>query len=312
MTRSLNLLAHYDKTLAEINRELAESIIKEVIVVKKKGNKAVTVALFASLVVISTFAYIFFSYFVNISGQSINTGASLPNDSMLSSEEKLGYVSVQIFEFADETAILSEDKSLTVAINDKSVVSEAEPIVRDNVYTDKEKSLGAISAIPTTITEPPKVAVAPAKPAPVKKPAPVAVKPPVVAQVADKQYYLLFEGLNSNEYENIKKINLNFNLSNNIIDIAGVVNVVWRVYEITPDGDIVLNDNKVKYVNEFNDKEDAINFAKTNSIQSVIRSEELDNRIYTVKLSHTTLDDAKKFAVATDIKDKVIKIVRAK
>ncbi len=314
MAHNLNLLANYEKSLADINRELAERMKKEAVVVKKKSNKALIVALLALLTMVGVFAYLFFYYFINISGQSIESEFDALNENMQSTEETLGYVSVQIFEFADETDTLADNKTLIAPIKDVAPEKVAQEIKRDNAYTDKKEMLKTIngSEVQDAKPEPKKEPVVAAKPVPKPTPKPAPAVKPVPAKPAEKQYYLLFENINSEEYNRIKKINLNFNLTDNIIDVSGDVSVMWRVYEITPDGDITLSGNKVKYVSEFTDKNEAVDYAKQNDIQSVIRAEDVDNRIYTIKLSQTTIEKAKEFAVSTDIKDKVIKIVRTK
>lgn len=285
--RNLNLYNYYDKSLAEINKDYLS--LKDAKKSKSgKGSKGKHLALILlAVLVLSTSVgiYIFTKSSVTTQETVVPTVAQKPD--LRSTEEKLGYIKVQIFEFADEAPETARPNA---------------PI-KENLLQNAE--------IPAPAEKAPETAKTKETPAPAKKE--IASKAETTKTAAPvKKYSVTFEGIDPKEYDTVNSIALKYKFTPEITDSFSVSKAWWRVYRVEPSSKTVIGGKNVEKVKDFVTKEEAVAYARENNIQSVIRLEEETDKTYTLKLCCGDLDTSKKLAEDCNIRNKTIKIIREK
>lgn len=313
---NLNLYNYYDKSLADINREYLNSrkVRKTKAKETSKGKKVFLLMLLA--IAITVPVGIFVGKQLSDTALEVILPKEPPKADLRSTEEKLGYVKVQIFEFADEAAPISVDEAKA-----KQAQIQQNEIEKNKSDKDEKEATEALIAarkeyIPKVEEEEKKLEekqVAKAdKPVENKK---ENIKPPTPATKAtpvEKKYSILFEDIDNTQFDTINSLASEYRVTSEIKESIKNYNVYWRVYRLSPESKLVIGGKNVEKVRDFKDKEEAITFAKEHNIQSVIRLEEENNNIYTVSLCCISLDSAKKIAESSNIMNKTIKIIREK
>lgn len=272
---NLNLLNYYDKSLADVNKELAELVLKrQPDVVRVFPLKKVLISLSVLLVVA-----IFVAYYVGFFGTK--TVAPIieaePPPDLRTEEEKLGYVQIQIFEF-DE--------------NMPNIENKPQPINKDNASDDegtkaKQEALKKKEIVKNPTTEA----------AAIKKPTPQQAK----QAVPEKEYSILFEDVNERQYSRIRRLNANRNVE--ILNSTSNTFSIWKVYEKLPNGE---NQHREDFLTQ----NDAMEYAKSSNIDALIQQVSNTDKTYNVRICCTSLDIAKRIAQDANIEDRIIKIVR--
>ena len=222
-------------------------------------------------------------------------------------EEKQGYVQIQIFEFADtptetitEPAVQNDSKTIksidnnSIALNNTSSTVSMVDKVNIN-QTDKKETKKKEKKESTAVT----------KPKEQKKAAPPA---PVVV----KEYAILFENINENQYNKIKELSSKNNTKLEVVDAYSNTYSVWKVYEKDDIGSQVVDGTSVTHLEDFLTQEDAVEYAAKRNIQALIKQVGITEKSYNIRLCCTDIDKAKNIAQSSNITDRIIKIVRKK
>lgn len=333
--QNLNLYNYYDKSLADINKDhldaLAASRAK---VAPSKSNKGL-IATFFILLMIGGGAGGYYYYQQKIEENFVKTHYAKPSGPDLrSTEEKLGYVKVQIFEFADEKAKPEPEpvkepayeSALATKIKDFASSDIANTPERATAYDEKKQLVDSVdkigskpavkaqsvssSAAKTETENPPAKTPEATRPGVPPKQAQAVAKatPPVVNK--EKIYSIVFEDIDNAQYDFLRKAGSVFKAKYETVGSKPAQKTVWRLYRMNDNGDILVGDKKASFIKDFNDKEEAVRFAKDNKIQSIIRSEDVDNGLYSAKFCCMNMDNAKKFAETSNITNKTIRIIR--
>ena len=279
---NLNLYNYYDKSLADINREYLESLKYKP---KKKTKSRFDRRHFLALAIV------------------LLTGLGVANYL----EEIQGYVQIQIFEFADtptetitEPAVQNDSKTIksidnnSIALNNTSSTVSTVDKVNIN-QTDKKETKKKEKKESTAVT----------KPKEQKKAAPPA---PVVV----KEYAILFENINENQYNKIKELSSKNNTKLEVVDAYSNTYSVWKVYEKDDIGSQVVDGTSVTHLEDFLTQEDAVEYAAKRNIQALIKQVGITEKSYNIRLCCTDIDKAKNIAQSSNITDRIIKIVRKK
>ena len=276
--------------MAEINKDYLS--LKDAKKSKSgKGSKGKHLALVLLAVLVLSTAigiYIFSKSSVTAQETVVPTVAQKPD--LRSTEEKLGYVKVQIFEFAD----------------DAPETAQPNAPIKENLLQKAE--------IPAPAEKAPETAKTKETPAPAKKDAPIkAETTKTAAPIAPaKKYSVTFEGIDPKEYDTVNSIALKYKFTPEIMDSFSVSKAWWRVYRVEPSSKTIVGGKNVEKAKDFVTKEEAVAYARENNIQSVIRLEEETDKTYTLKLCCGDLDTSKKLAEDCNIRNKIIKIIREK
>lgn len=327
--QNLNLYNYYDKSLADINKDYLEAIGALRLKAAPRKGKGGLVALFLAVILVAGGGGGYFYYRQKADENFVKAHYAKPSGPDLrSSEEKLGYVKVQIFEFADEpvkTDKPTEEKyesALAAKIKSFATSAGAPQQERPTAYDEKKQLVDSIDKIGSQQIPTPRTETASKPPAPTtfkipeapalktnKEPTIVAkATPPVV--IKEKTYAIIFEDVNKNQYDFLQKAGSVFRVKAETVDSKPATKTIWRLYRMDNYGDVMVGDKKANFIKDFNDKEEAIRFAKDNKIQSIIRSEDVDSGVYSARFCCTTLDNAKKFAETSNITNKTIRIIR--
>lgn len=330
--QNLNLYNYYDKSLADINKDYLDALAASRAKVAPKKKSKGLVAMFFILLMAAGGGYYYYQQ--KIEENFVKTHYAKPSGPDLrSSEEKLGYVKVQIFEFADEPAKTEQPKEPTyesaLATKIKEFASSNSPKTqeRPTAYDEKKQLVDSVdktgakpavkpqqtaAPVAQNPTETPKVktpeTIVPT--APVKQTQTVAKATPPVIVNKEKIYSIVFENIDNAQYDFLRKAGSIFKAKYETVGSKPAQKTVWRLYRMNDDGDILVGDKKASFIKDFNDKEEAVRFAKDNKIQSIIRSEDVDNGLYSVRFCCMNLDNAKKFAETSNITNKTIRIIR--
>ena len=300
---NLNLYSYYDKSLADINKDYlnAKNAKKEKKQSKGKGKKLALIV-FLSVALATVAGIILGKQLSKTALESVQTEAPAKPD-LRSREEKLGYVKVQIFEFTDEAANTeSYAKPVSEAVVPVEDKAKEDPIEKNE---DKKPIQPAEQSKPVE-----DIAPAPKNKTPQKASA-VATNQKATEKTV-KKYSIVFENINTGEYNTVNSLAAKYKLVPEIKNYVNNPVSFWRVYRIEPTSKTVIGGKNVEKVQDFTDKNAAVAYAKEHNIQSVIRFEEEDNKIYTIKLCCTSLESAKKMAESSNIRNKTIKIIREK
>ncbi len=300
--RNLNLYNCYDKSLADINRDYLTSKNAK----KEKngaGGKSKSLALvLLAAVILAVPAGIYLGHKLSETTQETILAPAPPKPDLRSTEEKLGYVKVQIFEFADEAP---ETAAAPAPAEKEQRPAEITAAAEKTAEKAPEKT-----AAKGAEKEKPRETPAPAK----KEPAPrtETAKAAVPAKAAEKRYSVTFEGIDPKEYDTVNSLALKYKFTPEITDSSSISRTLWRVYRMEPSSKTVIGGKNVEKVKDFATKEEAVAYAKENNIQSVIRLEEEVDKTYALRLCCGDLESSKKLAEASNIRNKTIKIVREK
>ena len=299
--QNLNLYNYYDKSLADIHKDYIEALNAKKPQVKKRtsSGKLIAAAVFAVLLVLAGGGFIVYYKMFN-KVEPTKRYAKPKGPDLRSTEEKLGYVKVQIFEFVDEPLISTptdDDKYESPIAAKVRELAEAEAQKqkkeRLTVYDEKKKIVDAVDK--TIPKKPEKIAMTTSTP-----------------QKTIKTYAVVFEDLNKEQYEFVIKAGTIFKMKPDLLSSNPDLTTVWRLYRVGGVGDVLIGGQKAEFIKDFDNKEDAVQFAKDNKIQSIIRSEDINSGTYTVKLCCSILENAKKFAENSNILNKTIKIIQEK
>lgn len=302
--RNLNLYNCYDKSLADINRDYLtfKNAKKEK---SGAGGKSKSLAIvLLTAVILAVPAGIYLGHKLSETTQETILASAPPKPDLRSTEEKLGYVKVQIFEFADEAPGTAATPAPAPAEKEQrptEITAAAEKTVEK--APEKTVAKGAEK-------EKPKETSAPAK----KEPAPRTgtAKAAVPAKEVEKRYSITFEGIDPKEYDTVNSLALKYKFTPEITDSSSISRILWRVYRMEPSSRTVIGGKNVEKVKDFATKEEAVAYAKENNIQSVIRLEEEVDKTYALRLCCGDLESSKKLAEASNIRNKTIKIIREK
>ena len=200
---NLNLYNYYDKSLADINREYLESLKYKP---KKKTKSRFDRRHFLALAIILLTGLGVANYLGVFDEPVVETVQTPPPVDTRTEEEKQGYVQIQIFEFADtptetitEPAVQNDSKTIksidnnSIALNNTSSTVDKVNINQTNKKETEKKEKKESTAV--------------TKPKEQKKVAPPA---PVVV----KEYAILFENINENQYNKIKHIGITHKQTN--------------------------------------------------------------------------------------------------
>lgn len=315
--QNLNLYNYYDKSLADINKNYLETTSSGKIVKKKSGHGKTIAALLFAVILISG-GYYGYENFINVKPERPKY-AKLEGPDLRSTEEKLGYVKVQIFEFADEPAtqdVVKEEKyesTLAAKIREFSKSETLKNEKRPTAYDEKKKIVDSVNKTQTAnkTNIPPQAPKAetgtPAK----NIAATVATSPKTGTPVTKvKTYAVVFEDISKDEYDFLKKAGPLFKMNSELLDEQPKMVTVWRLYRMNDKGGILIGGKNADFIQDFNNKETAIKFAKDNDIQAIIRPEQVNNGTYSVKFCCSNIENSKKFAENSNIGNKTIKIIR--
>ena len=132
------------------------------------------------------------------------------------------------------------------------------------------------------------------------------------APVVVKEYAVLFENINENQYTKVKDLSKKYNTKLEVVDAYSNTYSIWKVYEQNDAGSEVVDAVAVTHVEDFLTQEDAVEFAAKRNIKAVIKQIGVTEKSYNIKLCCTNIDNAKKIANGSSITDKIIKIIRQK
>ena len=301
---NLNLYNYYDKSLADINREYLESLKYKP---KKKTKSRFDRRHFLALAIILLTGLGVANYLGVFDEPVVETVQAPPPVDTRTEEEKQGYVQIQIFEFADtptetitEPAVQNDSKTIksidnnSIALNNTSSTVSTVDKVNIN-QTDKKETKKKENKESTAVT----------KPKEQKKAAPPA---PVVV----KEYAILFENINENQYNKIKELSSKNNTKLEVVDAYSNTYSVWKVYEKDDIGSQVVDGTSVTHLEDFLTQEDAVEYAAKRNIQALIKQVGITEKSYNIRLCCTNIDKAKNIAQSSNITDRIIKIVREK
>ncbi len=291
---NLNLYNYYDKSLADINREYLESLkYKPKKVSKKHFDRRHILALAITVLTGLGIA----NHLGVFDEPVVETVQAPPPVDTRTEEEKQGYVQIQIFEFADTPVETVTEKIKTDNETIKSIDNNSIAMNNTNSAVDKVN-------IAKTETKEKKEQAAVAKPKQKENKAP--------APVVVKEYAVLFESINENQYTKVKDLSKKYNTKLEVVDAYSNTYSIWKVYEQSDAGSEVVDAVPVTHVEDFLTQEDAVEFAAKKNIQAVIKQVGVTEKSYNIKLCCTNIDNAKKIANGSKITDKVIKIIRQK
>ena len=150
----LNLFDTYDKSLADVNRDYIEDILLTNRVYRRKieSNKPITIAISIFLMILSSVASIYYLWSTRVIPLKESKKPMVDSTSF---EEDLGYVRVQLFEFADNDTIYETQTVEPKAIDKKSLIAgapEAKKIAdipdktsqRDTVYKNRFEQISSL------------------------------------------------------------------------------------------------------------------------------------------------------------------------
>lgn len=316
---NLNLYNYYDKSLADINRDYLNAK-KHKKAKKKDAPKSRKIFMVLFLVAAITVPIgVFLGKQLSDTALEVIHPKEAAKPDLRSTEEKLGYVKVQIFEFADDAPVSAKEAQ---AKQTQIKEEETEKIVAQKNKDDETNALiAARKEFIPSIGEPKKeteqkVVKEPKKENVEKKK--VASKNESVktvapaATVAEKKYSILFEDIDSQQYGTVSSLASRYRIKSEIQDSINNSKIYWRVYRVNPNSTLIVGGKNVDIVKDFTNKDEAIAFAKEHNIQSVIKLEEEKNNIYTIRLCCSSLESAKEIAESSKIMNKTIKIIREK
>lgn len=297
---NLNLYNYYDKSLADINREYLESLKYKP---KKKTKSRFDRRHFLALAITLLTGLGVANYLGVFDEPVVETVQAPPPVDTRTEEEKQGYVQIQIFEFADtptetitEPAVQNDEKVIksidnnSIALNNTSSTVDKVNIDQANKKEVEKKEKKENTA---------------AKPKEQKKAAPPA---PVVV----KEYAVLFENINENQYNKVKELSSKNNTKLEVVDAYSNTYSVWKVYEKDDTGSQVVDGATVTHLEDFLTQEDAVEYAAKRNVQALIKQVGITEKSYNIRLCCTNIDKAKNIAQSSNITDRIIKIVREK
>lgn len=324
--QNLNLYNYYDKSLADINKNYLEIASSRKTVNKKSGHgKTVAASLLLFIIILMSGGYYGYEKYINVQPERPKYAKPQGPD-LRSTEEKLGYVKVQIFEFADETAnaeneeVVIEEKYESTLASKIREFSKSETLKnekRPTAYDEKKKIVDSVDKTQTgkktdAIPQTPKTNKVAGTAAPIKNvtastATPAKANTPVTKA---KTYAVVFEDINKDEYDFLKKAGPLFKMNSELLEEKPKMATVWRLYRMHDKGGILIGGKNADFLQDFNDKEEAIKFAKNNDIQAIIRPEQVNIGTYSVRFCCSSIENSKKFAENSNIGNKTIKIIR--
>lgn len=297
---NLNLYNYYDKSLADINREYLESLKYKP---KKKTKSRFDRRHFLALAITLLTGLGIANYLGVFDEPVVETVQAPPPVDTRTEEEKQGYVQIQIFEFADtpsetitEPAVQNDEKVIksidnnSIALNNTSSTVDKVNIDQANKKEVEKKEKKENRAV---------------KPKEQKKAAPPA---PVVV----KEYAVLFENINENQYNKVKELSSKNNTKLEVVDAYSNTYSIWKVYEKDNAGSQVVDGTTVTHLEDFLTQEDAVEYAAKRNVQALIKQVGITEKSYNIRLCCTNIDKAKNIAQSSNITDRIIKIVREK
>ncbi len=288
---NLNLYNYYDKSLADINKEYLESLkYKPKKVSKKHFDRRHVLALAITVLTGLGIA----NHFGVFDEPVVETVQAPPPVDTRTEEEKQGYVQIQIFEFADTPVETVTEKIKTDNETIKSIDNNSIAMNNTSSAVDKVNIKPIEKKEQTAAVKP--------KQKENKAPAPVVVK----------EYAVLFENINENQYTKVKDLSKKYNTKLEVVDAYSNTYSIWKVYEQNDAGSEVVDAVAVTHVEDFLTQEDAVEFAAKRNIKAVIKQIGVTEKSYNIKLCCTNIDNAKKIANGSSITDKIIKIIRQK
>lgn len=288
---NLNLYNYYDKSLADINKEYLESLkYKPKKVSKKHFDRRHVLALAITVLTGLGIA----NYFGVFDEPVVEIVQAPPPVDTRTEEEKQGYVQIQIFEFADTPVETVTEKIKTDNETIKSIDNNSIAMNNTSSAVDKVNIKPIEKKEQTAAVKP--------KQKENKAPAPVVVK----------EYAVLFENINENQYTKVKDLSKKYNTKLEVVDAYSNTYSIWKVYEQNDAGSEVVDAVAVTHVEDFLTQEDAVEFAAKRNIKAVIKQIGITEKSYNIKLCCTNIDNAKKIANGSSITDKIIKIIRQK
>lgn len=298
---NLNLYNYYDKSLADINREYLESLKYKP---KKKTKSRFDRRHFLALTIILLTGLGIANYLGVFDEPVVEAVQAPPPVDTRTEEEKQGYVQIQIFEFADtpaetitEPAIQNDEKAIksidknSIAFNNTSNASDKVNINQTNKKEIEKKNKKENTAV--------------VKPKEQKKAAPPA---PVVV----KEYAVLFENINENQYNKVKELSSKNNTKLEVLDAYSNTYSVWKVYEKDGTGSQIVDGTAVTHLEDFLTQEDAVEYAAKRNVEAIIKQVGITEKSYNIRLCCTNIDKAKNIAKGSNITDRIIKIIREK
>lgn len=132
------------------------------------------------------------------------------------------------------------------------------------------------------------------------------------APVVVKEYAILFENINENQYNKVKELSSKNNTKLEVVDAYSNTYSVWKVYEKDDIGSQVVDGTSVTHLEDFLTQEDAVEYAARRNIQALIKQVGITEKSYNIRLCCTNIDKAKNIAQSSNITDRIIKIVREK
>lgn len=319
--QNLNLYNYYDKSLADINKEYLTTVASSRKDTGKKGISGKILAISFFFLILIGAGGIYGYYKLNSMEVAKLRYLKPSGPDMRTSEEKLGYVKVQIFEFADEQAEQAKkdevkkeaekqpyESALAAKIREFSKSEAVRNQERPTAYDETKKIIDSVNKEGAKKPASP-VKEQQKKPAE-KKTAKAAVPVQKIKPNKEKSYSVIFEDINRQQYDFVKKAGALFKMKGELLDSDTHNKSVWRLYRMDGGGNVEIGGKKASFIKDFADKEKAVIFAKENKIQAIIRAENTIDGTYSIKFCCSDLENAKKLAENSNITNKTIKIVR--
>ncbi len=124
-------------------------------------------------------------------------------------------------------------------------------------------------------------------------------------------YRIRFENIGGSDFEGLKGKISSAGMRYNVVSSYTKTDTVWSLYRLSPGSKTVIAGRGVEFVKSFTSKEDAILYAKSNSIPALIKTSESKANFRTVDVCCTTVERAKKFGLNSGINTEKIKIIRS-
>lgn len=228
-----------------------------------------------------------------------------------------GYVQIQVIEFEGDSssAVPQEPETVETPATGQSVTRNTTPDIEALPAITRPKQDGvpenpAVTSTPqAVIRQPvtdPKAAVVPRAE---EKPKPkVAVVTP--SPTLPPKYSIEVSDITPAEFDILDGIAFDFGTKAAIISESASPVTLWTVYTPSKNSGIIIEGVEVSALRSFNSRGEAIKYAEKLGGDAIIRSEQLTDRRYAVRVCCMEIEDAKSFAQMSSITDKLFRIKR--